>query len=563
MRKLPIGIQGFAGLRNDKYIYVDKTDYIYKLVCTEKVYFLSRPRRFGKSLFISTMKSYWQGKKDLFHGLKIEKLTERLSKSEVNVERMGLFWIPHPVFHFDFDGGVYSGNLTGLESRLDEHLRLWENEYNIKSDDFINNNVCNTGNEERLEGLNELGIRFRYLVTEADRQTGQRAVVLVDEYDKPLLEVMDQPELERHNKIVFKGFFGSLKAADEYLEFVFITGVTKFEKVSVFSDLNQLRDISLNKDYAGICGITEQEVRDNFAPEIKSLAEGRCLSPDECLDCLKQMYDGYHFHQNGISVYNPFSLLNAFADREFRSYWFETGTPTFLVNKIANSSFDVRKLANKTLYADERRLSDYRADNPDLVPLLYQTGYLTIVDYDEKRGRYTLSFPNEEVKYGMLNSLLPAYAPQALAGTGLDIFSLDEKLEDGDLDGIRDIFIALFAMIPYSSATSSEKDPFENYLQAVIFIVFTLLGQFVMCEMHTATGRIDCVLKTKNFIYIFEFKRDDSVENALKQIEENGYALPFVAEHDKTLYKIGVVFDSGKRILKEWKVVERTGDIRT
>ena len=530
MRKLPIGIQGFEKLITSDFVYVDKTEYIYKLVSTGKVYFLSRPRRFGKSLLVSTMKAYWQGKKELFRGLKIEELQ--------NGE-----WLPHPVFHFDFDGGFYFGNLTGLESILDEQLMRWEKEYNIKPDDYITNVSDNE--------LNALGKRFRYLIVEAYRQTGFRVVILVDEYDKSLLEVMEQPELEEHNKSVFKGFFGSLKSFDEYLEFVFITGVTKFEKVSIFSDLNQLRDISFNRNYAGICGITEQEIKDNFSLEIKSFAEEYNLSQDECLERLKQTYDGYHFHPRGVSVYNPFSLLNAFADHEFRSYWFETGTPTFLVRRIANSSFDVRKFTNRTLYANERRLSNYRADNSDLVPLLYQTGYLTIADYDSSSQEYTLSFPNKEVEYSLLESLIPEYSLNYNSGTGNDIFTLRRYVEDGNFDGIRDILTALFAGIPYTQKAS----PFEHYFQSVIYIIFTLLGKSIICEMHTATGRIDCVLQAKSFIYIFEFKRDDTAENALKQIDENGYALPFIADK-RRLYKIGVVFDSEKRVLKEWKAEE-------
>ena len=520
MRKLPIGLQDFVGLRNDGYIYVDKTDYIYNLIHTGKVYFLSRPRRFGKSLLISTMKAYWQGKRELFKNLKIAKLKEN-------------DWFSHPIFHFDFNGANYQKCSSVLEKVLNNLLTDWEAIYGDKFKD------------------RQLGERFKKLLQLSCEQTGQRAVVLVDEYDKPLLEVMEQPELEKHNKAVFKAFFSVLKEADEYLEFVFIIGVTKFEKVSIFSDLNQLRDISLNKDYAEICGITEQEIKDNFTPEIKTLAQEQGLSEEDCFSKLKQTYDGYHFHQNSIGVYNPFSLLNAFADCEFRSYWFETGTPTFLVNKIANSSFDVRKFTNKTLYANERILSNYRADNPDLVPLLYQTGYLTISDYDAVSQEYTLSFPNKEVEYGLLESLIPEYSVNYNSGSGNDIFTLRRYVESGELDGIRDILTALFASIPYTQKLS----PFEHYFQSVIYIIFTLLGKYVICEMHTATGRIDCVLQAKNFIYIFEFKRDDSVENALKQIEEHGYALPFIADK-RTLFKIGVVFDSENRTLKDWKVVE-------
>ena len=530
-RNLPIGIQDFEKLMTNGFIYVDKTDYIYNLVQQKTPIFLSRPRRFGKSLLTSTMKAYWEGKKELFTNLKIAKLEQNSNASSTP-------WTPYPVFYFDFNGVNYQEGSSALENKLKNMLTDWESVYGDKFYD------------------RQLGERFHKLLQLACEETGQKAVVLVDEYDKPLLDVMEQSELEKHNKAVFKGFFSVLKEADKYLEFVFITGVTKFEKVSIFSDLNQLNDISFNKEYAGICGITEQEMSEYFSPEIEALAQEQNLTFDECFARLKQTYDGYHFHQNGIGVYNPFSLLKAFYDKEFRSYWFSTGTPTFLVNKMAKCAFDVRKLTDKTLYADEQRLSDYRANNPDLIPLLYQTGYLTIVDYDTKRKRYTLAFPNEEVKYGMLNSLLPAYAPRTVIDTGLDIFSLDEALEDGDLERIKNIFIGLFAIIPYPSAKDEVSDPFENYFQSVFEITFLLLGQFVLCEKHTAIGRIDCVIKTSRFIYVFEFKRDGKAEDALKQIEERGYALPFLADRERKLFKIGVVFDSKKRTLKDWKVAE-------
>ena len=586
-RNLPIGIQDFEKLITNGFIYVDKTDYIYNLIQQKTPIFLSRPRRFGKSLLTSTMRAYWEGKKELFKNLKIIKLRDNLTeqheqrdREEQNVEQGGqdnnIPWLPHPVFYFDFNGVNYQEGTSALENKLKNLLTDWEAMY---GDAFRDR---------------QLGERFYKLLQLACEKTGSKAVVLVDEYDKPLLDVLDEPELKKHNKAVFKGFFSVLKEADRYLQFVFITGVTKFEKVSIFSDLNQLRDISFSKEYTALCGITEQEITEYFSPEIEAMAEEQGLSIEECLARLKQTYDGYHFHQihqvvhqnsvdrivgNGDSVsianngdrsvgrvnnvdslgiYNPFSLLNAFADKDFRSYWFSTGTPTFLVNKMAKCAFDVRKLTDKTLYSDEQRLSDYRANNPDLIPLLYQTGYLTIVDYDAKRKRYTLAFPNEEVKYGMLNSLLPAYAPRTVIDTGLDIFSLDEALEEGDLERVKNIFIGLFAMIPYPSVAGEDevRDPFENYFQSVFEITFLLLGQYVSCEKHTATGRIDCIVKTSSFIYIFEFKRDGKAEDALKQIEEKGYALPFVADHERKLFKIGVVFDSKKRMLKEWRVAE-------
>ena len=520
MRKLPIGIQGFEGLRKDGYIYVDKTEYIYQLVHTGKEYFLIRPRRFGKSLLLSSIKAYWQGKKDLFEGCRIIDLEEDNPDA----------WAKYPVFLFDFNGQNYQDE-NALEVALDVQLRRWETEYGLNGKN------------------NSLGERFQNLLITANQQTGRRCVVLVDEYDKPLLETMEKPELEEHNKAVFKGFFSSLKRFDEYIQFVFITGVTKFEKFSVFSDLNQLNDISRLEEYAGICGITEKELLDNFAPEIEETARKQNIEKEECVRILQERYDGYHFHPTGVGVYNPFSLLKVFYGKEFGSYWFATGTPTFLVRRLKTIGFDVRKLADQTLYASEAQISDYRADNPDPVPLLYQTGYLTIKDYDRLSREYTLAFPNEEVMYGFLECLVPEYIPGCSSGYGTDIFTLGRCVDRGDLDGIHRILEALFASIPYTQ----DRNPFEHYFQTVIYLVFTMLGRFTSCEMHTVTGRVDCIVETEKYIYLFEFKRDGTAKEALKQIEEKGYALSFAADARK-LYKIGVTFDSEKRILNGWEV---------
>ena len=357
--------------------------------------------------------------------------------------------------------------------------------------------------------------------------------------------------MQEHNKALFKGFFGILKSSDEYIKSVFITGVTKFHKVSIFSDLNQLRDISLNREFSEICGITESELKNNFMPEITQMAESYSITEEECLKKLKKQYDGYRFHHAGTNLYNPFSLVNALCDMEFGSYWFGTGTPTFLLKVLKNDRFDVRKFTDKTIYAKASVLQDYTGDEMSPIPLLYQSGYLTIDEYDEYLNRYTLCFPNEEVKYGLLESLMPSYVPDVTKGNGLDIFSLQAHIVNGSLDEIRDYFTALFASITYTSA----ETVFEHYFQTVMYLAFTLLGQYVLCEMHTFTGRIDCKVETDKFIYLFEFKRDESAENALKQIEDKSYDLPFAADNRK-IYKIGVSFDSEKRILSDWKVAE-------
>ena len=391
---LPIGVQSFEVLREGNYTYVDKTEYLYDIVSNYRQVFLSRPRRFGKSLLLSTLRAYWEGKKDLFTGLAIEEL----------MEQKGLVWKKHPVFYFDFNRDNYS-DVNALDGILEAHVSKWEKEYDIAStDDEVS-----------------LSVRFQNLLVAAHEYTGLRCVVLVDEYDKPLLDVIQEPDIEKRNKDIFKGFFSALKSYDEHLEFVFLTGVTKFSKVSIFSDLNQLKDISMSPEYAGLCGMTDAEVNKYFTDEIDAMASGLDIEHEACRQELGRYYDGSRFHQNGPSVYNPFSIFNAFSDKEFRSYWFSTGTPTFLVRLIRSKNFSIKQFTDDSFTATASDLSDYQADNPELVPLLYQTGYLTIRDYDKEGGFYTLAFPNDEVKYGLLESLLPEYSAGTEAGSGKSI----------------------------------------------------------------------------------------------------------------------------------------------
>ena len=521
-RNLPAGIQDFEKLREFHSVYVDKTEYVYKLVKTSVPFFLSRPRRFGKSLLLSTIAAYWEGKKELFNGLKIEQLEADNKEA----------WKAHPVFYFDFSGKNYTKENL-LEEVLDTRLKRWEKQYGCTIDST------------------DLGVRFENLLITAHKETGLRCVVLIDEYDKPLLDLVDKPERQEQNKALFKGFFSNLKNCDAHIRFIFITGVTKFHKVSIFSDLNQLIDISLNEEYATICGITEDELKTFFMPEIETLAVKRNMDVETCLQTLKKQYDGYHFHQDAQGVYNPFSLLNAFFSKEFSSYWFETGTPTFLVKRLKALDFDVRKFSSKTLYASDSMLRDYSADNPDPIPLLYQTGYLTIVDYDPAGREYTLAFPNNEVKYGFLECFMPEYVNDCGSGSGIDVFTLRRYIIHGELESIKNVLTALFARITYTT----KDDPFEHYFQTVIYLVFTLLGQFTECEMHTFMGRIDCKVETDKFIYLFEFKRDKTADEALAQIEDKSYTLPFAADNRK-VYKIGVSFDTEKRMLSDWKVAE-------
>ena len=526
-RKLPIGIQDFEDMRKGGYLYVDKTRYIYELFHRGKPYFLSRPRRFGKSLLLSTMRAYFEGKKELFEGLQIEEL-ERENPDA---------WQEYPVFYIDFNKKNFRTD-GALEQVLNAHLSEWETMY---------------GNENAEAPLE---MRFQYLIKKAAETTGKNVVVLVDEYDKPLLEGADA-EMMEHNKAVFKGFFSTLKSYDHYLEFVFITGVTKFGKVSLFSDLNQLNDISLTAAYSGICGITESELKEAFMPEIEQMAEKRHISPEGCLAELKKMYDGYHFHHEGDGVYNPFSLLNAFDKNEFGMYWFATGTPTFLIDKLKESDFDAKQFSSDDYYEEENSLTDYRIDNENPIPLFYQTGYLTIKGFDEEFRSYALGYPNEEVKYGFLKSLAPYYLCAEKEARALDVRSFVKDIRSGDTDSLRDRFTALFARLPYPEDEKIVEQNFQN----VVYIVFMLLGQFTMTEIHSAKGRADCIVETDDYVYIFEFKRDKSADEALRQIEDTGYAKPYSADK-RTLLKIGVSFNSKDRTIDEWKVIERHGHRR-
>ncbi len=384
-RKLPIGIQSFEKIRRDGFAYVDKTAYVHELAQAGVPAFLSRPRRFGKSLLVSTMRAYFEGRRELFEGLEIERLEAAAAEAEGREP-----WVARPVFHLDFTGKDY--RTVTLEDVLGEQLSRWERAYGAS-------------------GAITLGGRFQDLLEAVHAQSGHRVAVLVDEYDKPLLDVMGDDALLERNRGILKGFFSVLKKADDHLRFAFLTGVTKFSKVSIFSDLNQLRDITLSAAYAGACGITEGELVRCFGPELDSMADSLGTDTEGCLAALRAQYDGYRFHAKGPGVYNPFSLLNALAEGELGSYWFATGTPTFLVRRMREACLDPRRLTDGTIYADEGRLSDYRVDDPDPIPLMFQAGYLTIRSADPWTGEYTLAVPNAEVRYGLTKGLLPAWAP--------------------------------------------------------------------------------------------------------------------------------------------------------
>jgi hypothetical protein len=519
IRKLPIGIQDFEKLRKDNCLYVDKTQYVYQLAQTSSPYFLGRPRRFGKSLFLSTLKAYFEGKKELFEGLKIAELEKE--------------WVQYPVIYLDFNRESYT-NTDSLYAALDKILR----------------------NAEEIWGGDERDItpsaRLSSIIKFAYRKIGQKVVVLIDEYDKPLISSIDNLDLNEDMRTILKGFYGVLKAEDANLKFVFLTGVTKFSKVSVFSDLNQLVDISLNENFSEICGISEMELLQNFQPEIQVLAERRKISYEEAFAKLKKLYDGYHFAKISTDIYNPFSVLNTFGNLDFAYYWFATGTPTFLAKALKNQNYDIRKFDNDVKIA-ANSIMDYRVENENLVPLLYQSGYLTIKAYNQRFDIYTLGFPNEEVKYGFLNELLPAFVRTPITTGNFSVVEFMQQIEDNNIEGFMTSLQAFFVAIPYDAMEQKHRD--EQYYQHVFYLLFTLIGEFVQTEVKNNKGRADAVVKTTDSTYIFEFKMDDNAtaEDALKQINSKDYAIPYTTNHRK-LVKIGVEFSQTEKGIKRWLI---------
>ena len=528
IRKMPIGVQDFEKLILGGYVYVDKTKFVYQLA-QGNCYFLSRPRRFGKSLLLSTLKQYFLGNKDIFKGLAIEKLEEENPTSFDKVA-----WAKHPVIYIDLNSEKYD-SLDSLKKALNRSLEPLENEYNLKP-----------GNET-LSG------RFIKIIQTANKKAGRQAVVLVDEYDKPLLQTIDKPELFDDYRATLKAFYGVLKSEDANLRFSMLTGVTKFSQVSVWSDLNNLNDITMDNRYCGICGITESELKKHFVEEIKILAEKNELYEDECFAKLKQKYDGYHFSKKAEEVYNPFSLLNTFDKLEFNDYWFQTGTPTFLVEEIKRNNYDLRKLIDG-VDVDSQRLTEYSVGGTNPIPILVQSGYLTIKGYDSRFDTYHLELPNEEVKYGFLNFLSPDFI-------GIKSFSFDsdfdvrkfvKDIESCNVDAFMMRLQSIIASLPYpTDAKNQTVEMLEYNFQVAVYLTFTLMGQFTQCEVHSIKGRADAIVETMDAIYIFEFKTNDSAENALAQIDELCYAEKYNSS-SKHIVKIGAEFNTQERKLVEW-----------
>ena len=507
-RKLPIGIQAFEDIRNDGYLYVDKTALMWTIANIGKPFFLSRPRRFGKSLLISTFEAYFKGRRELFTGFAVEELKKK--------------WEEHPVLHLDLNARKYT-TPADLDAILNQHLERWEAVY---------------GEEKRDRASEE---RFAYVIRRASEQTGKGVVVLVDEYDKPLLQAIQNEPLLESYRSTLKAFYGVLKSADRYLRFAFLTGVTKFSQVSVFSDLNQLNDISMDYAYNSLCGITKEELSSNFVPEIKNLGEFLGLTFEEIVDRLEKQYDGYHFCEDTtVGLFNPFSVLNALQKLKLGNYWFQTGTPTYLVDLLKQSDYDLRLLING-IETTNSAFSEYRAEANNPLPMIYQSGYLTIKHYDKEVDLYTLKFPNDEVCYGFLNFLVPYYTNVSDDETGFHIAKFIRELRSGDIEAFMERLKVFFAGMPYELSENTER-----HYQAIFYVVFTLMGQFVETEVRSARGRADAVVKTKDFIFVFEFKLNGTAEEALKQIDEKGYLIPYTLDGRK-LVKVGVNFSKEKR----------------
>lgn len=518
--KYPIGIQTFDKIREDEYVYVDKTDLIYQLVSTGTIYFLSRPRRFGKSLLVSTLEAYYRGRKELFEGLAIASLEKD--------------WHQYTVFKMDFNGDIFSRPGV-LEDKIEAYISKWEVIYGKNTFELTT------------------GDRFRGVLERACQQAGRRVVVLIDEYDKPILDALDTPQ-EAENREVLKGLYSTFKSADASLQFVLLTGVTKFSQVSAFSGFNQPKDISMDPRFETLCGITQQEMEDYFAEPIAALAERYECSVEEMKDKLRNQYDGYHFSDKLTGIYNPFSLLNAFDQTRISDYWYATGTPTYLEKLLKHNKEQINELTGK--YYAPAMFVDYKADVEKPLPMIYQSGYLTVKDYDLRRDSYLLDFPNDEVRRGFLTMMANDYLKPKDGNISSWIVDSLILLEEGETTEFRDSLTAFLSSIAYDSHDSVKTpEATEKYFQYTFYLLLRLIGESncrLINEKRQAIGRVDCIIELKDYVYIFEFKLDGSADEALRQIEEKNYAKPYLADK-RQIISIGVNFSSETMTVEEWK----------
>lgn len=510
-RRYPIGIQNFEDLLNNKCVYIDKTGLIYKLANTNKIYFLSRPRRFGKSLLVSTLEAYFSGKKELFKGLEMEQLEQD--------------WTVYPVLHIDFSRTKYT-TIDDLQEQLNLYLSEWERTYGK--------------NQEETS----YAARFTGIIQRIFQHTGRQVVVLIDEYDAPLLDSNCDSTLQKELRTELRKFFSPLKAQGQYLRFLFLTGISKFSQMSIFSELNNLQNISMSDDFSAICGITEQELRTQLKPDIERIAQANAETYEEACQHLKRQYDGYHFSRNSEDIYNPFSLFNAFSQKDYKSFWYSTGTPTFLIELLQRMDFNLRLLESMDVKDEDFDKATEVITDP--IPVLYQSGYLTIKGYDPLFRTYTLGYPNEEVRIGFIETLIPSYLNQPTRESNFYVVSFVRDLMKGDLEQCLVRTQSFFSSIPYDLENHQEK-----HYQTIFYLLFRLMGQYVDVEVKNAIGRADVVIKMPDVIYVLEFKVDGTPEEALAQINSKQYAIPYAADH-RRIVKAGVNFDSATRTIGQW-----------
>lgn len=514
-KKYPIGVQTFSEVIRRGCIYIDKTALIYDLVTSGKIYFLSRPRRFGKSLLVTTLEAYFSGRKELFDGLAINGLEKD--------------WIQYPVLHFDFSGTKYL-SAEDLEGQFRIQLGRWEEKYG-------SNPVEKTPAE-----------RFQGIIRRAYEKTGKQLVFLVDEYDAPLLDSTGDPELQDRLRNMLRSFYSVVKMSDAMLRFVFITGISKFIQMSIFSELNSLQNISMKDRFSSICGITATELSTSLKEDVQTLAEANGETYEEACSHLQKMYDGYHFSPHCEDIYNPFSLLNALNDREYGKYWFSSGTPTFLIGLLRKYNFDIEALDGMKASAEQFDAPTETILNP--LPVLYQSGYLTIKNYDPEYMEYTLAYPNDEVRLGFIGSLIPYYVQDPNLARNALITGVVKDLRRNDLESCMQRITTFFASIPYDLDNKTEK-----HFHTLFYLLFSMTGLYVESEVKSSAGRADIVIKTETHIYVFELKLDGSAEEALRQIDSKGYLVPYRMDGRKVV-KVGINFDSSTRTVSEWKAEE-------